>query len=396
MNAAATFTPPEVDFAAEGSAAADMRLRLRVLRGRSAGAEHRLPTDRILTIGHSFENDIVLRGKSTRGCALELTVDRDGRLTVEVVAGQAIVLGRPLSPGEPMQLAPYLPVTIGDFSFAVGRGDDSRWDEATANVPVEVADPSEAVAVPRTDLAERITLRSAPVQGWLSGLGGRPALLAAFGAALVAGVAAAVFGASLLPPSSGTPGAMQRELAAAGFPSLGIATDRGGTLAITGLVKDDSALSRLRAWAATNAPGSRVAVETIDGMAAAANDLLAAQNVDATARAAGSASLVIDGPFLPSDRKRELAALIRRDLPLVNRIDFRADPGRGKNDLAYFFNSPGYGAASFVDGDPGYIVTEDGSRWFAGALLPTGHRITSIGSGTLTVERDGLQDSLTM
>ena len=51
-------------------------------------------------------------------------------------------------------------------------------------------------------------------------------------------------------------------------------------LGITGLVSDDAKVTVLRRWVATNAPDAQVEVETIDGMAAAANDLLAAQNAD--------------------------------------------------------------------------------------------------------------------
>ena len=40
------------------------------------------------------------------------------------------------------------------------------------------------------------------------------------------------------------------------------------------------------------------------------------------------------------------------------------------------------------------IVTADGQYWFAGALLPTGHRLVSVGKGEVRFERDGLVESL--
>ena len=131
-------------------------------------------------------------------------------------------------------------------------------------------------------------------------------------------------------------------------------------------------------------------------MVAAATDLLAGQGIDATARVARAGVLLVDGEYLPSDRQTQVAQLIRSDVPGVRAVEFRADPAKGGDALRYFFNSPEYGAASFVDGDPGYLVTADGSRWFTGAVLPTGHRIVSVGAGRLTVEKDGRVEAVVM
>ena len=40
-------------------------------------------------------------------------------------------------------------------------------------------------------------------------------------------------------------------------------------------------------------------------------------------------------------------------------------------------DDPGKRIASLVPGDPAYLVTADGARYFVGAMLPTGHRITA-------------------
>jgi type III secretion protein D len=41
-----------------------------------------------------------------------------------------------------------------------------------------------------------------------------------------------------------------------------------------------------------------------------------------------------------------------------------------------------------------YLVTADGARYFIGAMLPTGHRITQIQHGSVTLERNGEQSTL--
>ena len=55
---------------------------------------------------------------------------------------------------------------------------------------------------------------------------------------------------------------------------------------------------------------------------------------------------------------------------------------------------PGKRVAAIVPGDPAYVVTADGTRYFEGAMLPTGHRILAILSDRVQIERDGTASTL--
>ena len=48
------------------------------------------------------------------------------------------------------------------------------------------------------------------------------------------------------------------------------------------------------------------------------------------------------------------------------------------------------------DTDSPYFVTADGSRYFSGALLPSGHRVIEIAESAVIVERDGLRTRLVL
>ena len=43
---------------------------------------------------------------------------------------------------------------------------------------------------------------------------------------------------------------------------------------------------------------------------------------------------------------------------------------------------------------PGWVRTADGTRYFEGAMLPTGHRILAILSDRVQIERDGVASTL--
>ena len=57
-------------------------------------------------------------------------------------------------------------------------------------------------------------------------------------------------------------------------------------------------------------------------------------------------------------------------------------------------DDPGKRIASIVPGDVAYVVTVDGTRYFPGALLPSGHRIASITETEVLLEKDGRPSSL--
>ena len=59
--------------------------------------------------------------------------------------------------------------------------------------------------------------------------------------------------------------------------------------------------------------------------------------------------------------------------------------------MAPLSDDPGKRISSLVPGEPAYLVTADGSRYFLGALLPSGHRVMQIAKGSLALELNGQQ-----
>lgn len=371
-------------------------LRLRVLDGRLAGAEHRLPDGRAVRVGHAFENDIVLRGPNTRSLAVELHVD-GASVLIRMVSGTMMVLGRTLEAGQDMLLPTYVPVRLGDYAFAVGADDAERWREAEAMASDCARAVVEADAKPRAQLLERAATRLDPQRSFVGRLARRPLLLTGIGSAILVALGTVAVSRELFDVRDNTPAGVSRSLAVAGFNGLAVRDDPATeALLVSGLVRNDVEEQRLRAFLTDRAPGATVAVESSDGLAAAATDLLVSQGVDASAKPGLSGSLVVTSEYLPGDRQAELAAMVRRDLPMIRSVRFQTDQARGSQDLRYFFNSAQYGAVSFVDGEAPHILTADGSRWFNGAVLPTGHKIAEIGNGRILLERAGRIETLVM
>ncbi|MFA6118029.1 MAG: hypothetical protein WC729_28850 [Sphingomonas sp.] len=362
---------------------------LRVLSGRLKGAEHRLHGGKFVRVGHGFDHDIVLRDPSTRGLSIELHLG-DDVATVRVVAGEAQLFGRPVGPGEETALPAFIPMMLGGFAVAVGEPTSERWEE-TQRLSSMLAVPGEACNE-RAALSERVATRFYPMRDALSLDRRWPiyTLLAAMLLLVVAltGPATRWIGQQLHSSASD-----RAVLAAAGFGDLALTEGSSGTV-IHGIVKDDTELARLRLLVSDRIGSAIVDVDTMQALAASATDLLRAQGVDGEAKPRRGHSLLVTAEFLPADRQKELEGLIKRDVPGVTQVAFAPDAGRGDRDLQYFFSGSEYGLATFVDGNPGYITTVDGTRWFAGALVPTGHKIITIGNGRVSFERDGQVEEL--
>ncbi len=57
-------------------------------------------------------------------------------------------------------------------------------------------------------------------------------------------------------------------------------------------------------------------------------------------------------------------------------------------------DDPGKRVASIVPGATPYVVTADGTRYFLGALLPSGHRLAAITETEVMLEKDGKSSPL--
>lgn len=383
------------------------QLVLRVIAGRQQGAEYRLSPGIHVTIGHHLHHDIVLRNIDGKDASLELRMT-DGLARLSVVAGEILLLGHEVKAGESAPLPAFVPVKIGAVVFAIGSPASERWEEASQLSAA--TDDREAAVSPAEGqpgvLSAPITI-DRQIDGAIRHFSSELRPLAdaiaierrwPIYAALVAGL---LLVAILLIPVSGwiseqTYGASATDemLARNGFADLTVTETADNGLIVSGVLANDEQLQQLRRLLDSSRPGTVVDVGTMDAIAAGVTDMLVAQNIDAEAKAGRGQNIRIVSEYLPADRQRELAAQIRADMPVIENISFEIDAARGEPDLQYFFASEKYGLASFVDGDPAFITTADGTKWFKGAIVPTGHRILNIGNGAIRFEREGQIEEL--
>ena len=80
---------------------------------------------------------------------------------------------------------------------------------------------------------------------------------------------------------------------------------------------------------------------------------------------------------------------VQRDVPGLAQLELvNVTPAPAVRPIPAL-DDPGKRIASIVSADPAYVVTSDGTRYFTGALLPSGHRIVHIAEREVQLELGG-------
>jgi hypothetical protein len=359
------------------------RLVLRVVAGPLDGAEIELG-DAPTFVGHGWRNDIVVRDPSAKG--VRLRWDREGEVAaVTVLEGEIGFLGQTVAAPQSVVAPAFTPLFLGDAAIAFGRPDAKEWARCAALVGARARSTAdEAPADPW----------SGP-SGWMRALAERGLIdvrAPAIAAAVVLGVAASSL-AWPRPSVPDTPTAVRADVLAgmlesAGFFGLAIGeTEDGSAVVITGVVADESERARLEALLAVGGPPSaRLEVAAAPAVAQAIEDIFRLNGVDATVAHVGGGVFEAHDVVASDATVEAVRAALATDAPLVRELRVEATPPPDLADNGRY--DPSKRVVTLVGGPNGYVVTDDGSKYFEGATLPTGHRIVSVTSNELVVEDD--------
>ena len=328
----------------------------------------------------------MVRDDSTRGCAVEIDVGSDDVARLSILDGEAVLLGSTLRAGDTAVLPPYVPVALGEVAFAFGVADSARWADATA-IAVTAA-PAALGDAAADDAVEVPTLW----QSWREGRFGRAlrptVLLGIIAAVIVAFVAGPAIDALQL---GGTPAERTaRALTAAGFRNVTVAQGPDDALVIAGYVATEADRQRVQSLVDGKGFRATVAIGTGEELARSAVDVARVNGVESRARTLGAGVVELSTMPLDDAGRARIDQIVRRDVPGLRRLILRDDAtlAPAGEDIKTISDATKR-VSTVVAGDPAYIVTADGARYFAGAIMPSGHRLIAIEEQTVVLERNG-------
>lgn len=320
-------------------------LELRVLSGRQAGARARLDSpDGVLVCGLNPDNpgetqfaDVLLYSPAEFHARLVPTLP--GRLGLQLLSGSARLGERDLEPGITLHAwAPGQQLLLGGALVAYGPAGQDHWPEPVMH---------EGPELPSSFRAQGQRAPAPKPRPVLEGL------------LALAGLAMLVGGASL--------------------------TLKGGTLRDAGQAIA-TVLPPVQAAAPTDVRHSVVEVFRLHGVAARADW-------------SPEGELQVHTQERDNTRVQAAEAAARRDiarLPVLHVLNqppaqtAAAPPPPPAED-------PTKRLVAVVDNaESPYFITADGSRYFTGALLPSGHRVVRIAERHVVVERDGQRTQLSL
>lgn len=362
---------------------------LRVLSGRLARTERALPAAGTVSIGHQFWQDVVIRDAATKGIAVDLTIDADGHAQITVLEGSAILLGSTVEAGGTALLPPYVPFTIGGVALAWGDAESERWSEASGLVAVVPTTPEMPTSA--RDHALAAMGRASAGLGGVFTRSRITMMIAVVGILILVSVTMPVVDALGLRGDPAT--RVERAMRAAGLTGLKAHRD-GDRLTVTGVVANEAQRTKATETLRGTGIDGTVAVQTSADLARAAADVARIHGLQAVARPIARTAVELRVTPLEPDQEQKLVQAVRGDVRALTRIALRDDLPPVEDVPLRTVQDATKKVSTVVAGDPAFIQTVDGARYFSGAMMPSGHRLLGIRGNTVFLEKNGRETRL--
>jgi type III secretion protein D len=342
---------------------------LRVLDGAQRGASTLVASGVALSISGAWNSDIVLRSAGLADSGVELVLDGDA-VSVFARQGDVRVAGTPLAVGSRVRVPLYTPIEIGDTAVALGELGANGW------APLFERAGSAPAAAP-------VAAARRAWPGWLVRGGG---VVAAVSLSMLA---LAVVVAPPPPKPEARAAHAQALLRSSGFSAVSVKAGESGELVVSGYLDTDAQRARAEQVLAAEGSRARLAVWVNENLATAVREVYRLHGVSAEIEATGQGVVRVQTRSTDLAALQQVQATARRDVAGLAQLVANNEPPPAGPSPVPRVDDPGKRVAGIVGGDAAHVVTADGTRYFIGALLPTGHRITNIVDRQVKLEREG-------
>lgn len=342
---------------------------LRIVAGLHAGASRALAGQEMLVVGSGEDCDIVLADTGVAAHHALFTVV-GGVVTLRALDAPLRVEGRPLHPGDPVQLRALQRIDLGEAAIAFGPDDDTAWD---ALFP--------AVAGQSRRQRARPLLRRLPL----------------IAASAVLALAAVAVVAALLPraePPLDVPAYLQALVPQHRISQAQVGTDVNGMHVLSGTVESEAVRSAIHEQLRTAGINASLALRTGEDVARDVREVFRMAGMTVRTRYLGDGAVEVDGAV---DRERFEQVLGSRAMADVDVA--RLVPGPHLTDAATETKAKDAAAAqaeqapvdivAVVRGREPYVVDSEGRQYPDGATIPGHGKLIGIASKIYVQGPDG-------
>jgi hypothetical protein len=168
-----------------------------------------------------------------------------------------------------------------------------------------------------------------------------------------------------------------------------------GSIQVKGRVDDRSQFKQIQQLVRDSHEPVDLDVQIDSVLQDAVADIYRNHGIAATVDILGNAHVKVETVGVSEETLQSIEAAIKTDLPMLEKMEALNMPAveiPEPSDTATM--DPEKEVAAVVAGDVSYVITRDQARYFIGAILPSGHTITSISEGTVVMQREGEETTL--
>lgn len=343
-------------------------LVLRFVRGLHAGAERRCAEHEVILIGSGSDCDLILSDADVapHHCLVSV-IGRN--FSIRPLDARVEIRSRAIEQGDAVVFDAFTPIRIGDAAFAIGEANSERWPRSAA------AGGGANAAGTEAELAKQRRPRRYALVGAIAGLAGAVALA----------LASTSLRAPPPPDATAQLASVEQVLHDLDLGQIKVNADARGGFFLRGQAPDASRVDFLKRMLASRGIAAEFDVRSGADIAQDVHEVLRLSEIDAASTYRGPGEVEIKGHF--GDGKALEAVLASRAIKDIDglgkvsmlnldrpREEPRKKPGNEKQIV------------SAVGGKDPYVITADGSRYFAGAELPCGGKLVSVDDGQLMVD----------
>jgi len=356
-------------------------LELVVTDGYQAGARSIVKNGQVIELSDSIDSDIVLSDPGMSGKKIKLIIDNDNA-RLDVVSGEVNIMGQRFSQGQTADLPAYQVASIGNSAFAYGETNNHRWQDL-----LSIGINSDENEVKQWLDEDEIKDDSGEVKS-------KPIIaIIVFLCFLSVGI---YFFVTFYSPSKSVDSIalleekstyFQSLLVDAGYEEL-IVAPLGGEMVVSGYIPTFERYAKFEKLLSDNAIQASLSVQVGEQLATQVQDVYRVNGINTVVHIKAKGVVEITSSEISTEKINKIKNVALKDIDHLKKIivNNKAPVVEIKDD-SFFVSDPNKKIAMIVKGDTSYIVTVDRSRYYIGALLPSGHIVTQITDTTVTLTK---------
>ncbi|MES9938959.1 MAG: hypothetical protein ABW104_04205 [Candidatus Thiodiazotropha sp. 6PLUC2] len=352
------------------------KIEMIVLTGEQAGARRLLDNNTTFTISGNMDTDMVIRDNAIADERLNL-ITKDNEVFIQVLNGNIEIQGRKVTSGSLVKVPEYAKVIIGDTTLSYGNRIDASWKDI-----VEYVSSMEKSTINSSKLA--INIKSNYI------------LYLFITLTIITMLITYQVHYYNIESSKSIKITNEEHLLSIlsdnGFEDLAVSDKEDRQLVLSGFLMTNKEMSKVETIIDEINYPVLIDISTGDHLAAEVRELYRVNGVETDVKTLKPGTAIVTTKHDDRELLEKLKHIALSEIPSLVELDTEYIGITNKKETvnnSTYNNEDEKRITMVVDGSPAYVMTYDKSRYYVGALLPTGHKIISIVDKEVLLEKEG-------